>query len=478
MSAKAAAARDRRRRSAQVWLKRLGLLVAWGSLACALLSLWRVPAPPMSLHTLITLAAGAAGSAVFLLWLAFEPQAPPPEVAPLRAAGPGRTPDAVINIMAPAPAPAPAPALAPLPAPASPPPPVPALPPAPVSPPPAHASSPEELSALPPLYPGAATPGPFVLPAVSPLYSDEAIRPAGALAAAPVGASPFLDDPLFQLEDPGPGARVFQLAKDPLQLCQDSFAADPQRGIYAVTDGVSNSFMSAPWARIVAQAFVSQEKPFANQAEFTAWLDAAGESWRVWMHETWVPAVNRLREMQGQSPEDWSRKVEETGAQTTLVGCAISRSGAGSEAPVHVIAAAIGDSECLLFRPARNGWRLGSAFPLRHPDDFGVTPPTLLTRSDPSLVPVMYQWVRWEKLEARPGDRVVLASDAIARWLLTQALAEDPPPGAEPSAGAVEDWHRVLTMSDPVEFERLVRGEIRAGRMEEDDVVLAIITIQ
>lgn len=475
MSAHAAVAagRSRRRRRAQVWLKRLGLLIAWGSLACALLSLWRVPAPPMSLHTLITLAAGAAGSAVFLLWLAYEPEALPPAVVPLRPAGPGRTPDAVINITAPSPAPAPV----------SPPPPasasVPA--PAPLSPPaPDPAHMPAALPALPPLYPGAVSPAPFTPPVVSPLYSDDVSRPAGRPAATQEGASPFLDDPLFRLEDPGPHVRVFQLSKDPLQLCQDSFAADPSRSIYAVTDGVSNSFMSAPWARIVAQAFVSQEKPFANQAEFTAWLDAAGARWRAWMHETWVPAVNRLREMQGQPPEDWSRKVEETGAQTTLVGCAIARSGAGQgqEAPVHVIAAAIGDSECLLFQPARNGWRLRAAFPLRHPDEFGVTPPTLLTRSDPSLIPVMYQWVRWEKLEAQPGDRVVLASDAIARWLLTQALAEDPLPAAEDSAVAVEDWHRVLTMGDRAEFERLVRGEMRAGRMEEDDVMLAVITIE
>src|SRR5262249_32902927 len=147
-----------------------------------------------------------------------------------------------------------------------------------------------------------------VLPMVDPLYPQDAMRPADSPAppsspSSPSPASsPFLEDPLFRRDDPGPGVHVFQVARDPLQVCQDSFAADRPRGVYAVTDGVSNSFMPAPWARIVAQAFVSQQKPFANQAEFTAWLDGAVARWRAWMHETWVPAVNRLREQQGQPP--------------------------------------------------------------------------------------------------------------------------------------------------------------------------------
>lgn len=329
---------------------------------------------------------------------------------------------------------------------------------------------------------------PLVMP--RPLYAADELTPA---SAAGEYASPFLNDALFQLEDPGPGARLLRVGKDPTQLCQDSFACDAARRVYAVTDGVSRSFMPAAWARIVAHAAVAQSELFAGEAEFAAFLDAAADRWRAWMREVWQPRV---------APGDWSAAIDGQGAQTTLVCCSIgghpldapvtahrqpADAGAtrGETGPVRVDVTAIGDAECLLFRQGAERWELVAAFPLEHPADFGAAPATLSTRRDPARIAAMYRNLRRSSFDALPGDRLALATDAVACWLLAQAHKSSASfPTSVPSVPAVQNTHTssgedpiAPVLDDPAVLLRVAQVEIDAGRLEDDDLTLLVIAI-
>ena len=328
-----------------------------------------------------------------------------------------------------------------------------------------------------------------------PLYALDDLADVEAMDAV---RSPFLDDPLFRLEDPGPGAWLVRVGKDPTQLCQDSFACDPARRVYAVADGVSQSFMPAAWARIVARAAVAHPGPFGGETEFAAWLDAAADRWLDWMHEVWLPRA---------TSRDWSAEIDGQGAQTTLVCCSIGeRPRRGGAKSVRVDVTAIGDAECLLFRPRTAGWELLVAVPLEHPSDFGATPATLATRRDPTRAAAMYRSLRRGSFEALPGDRLALATDAVACWLLAQARTPpSPAPGvvarpASPAGGDLSPPPRPprasadsafsvtpssvggedligRALESPAAFELLAQAEIDAGRLEDDDLTLLVVAI-
>lgn len=348
---------------------------------------------------------------------------------------------------------------------------------------------------------GALAPRPYmpVAPA-APLYSQEALQQLSARTAEP---NPFLKDPLFALETPPKGVRRFILPKDPDRMCEDGFACDASRNIYAVTDGVSQSFVSAPWARIVARGFAQQPEAFNDEASFAAWLAERAAEWRGWMTNTWMATINEQRLKRGERPGDWTSDIEDKGAQATLLGCALRSN--GKQLVARVLA--IGDSQFLLFhREGRSAYRLSDAFPLSRPEDFSLNPATLLTRRDPRLATFAWGKRQGKNVPIQRGDVIVLATDSVAKWLMTQALREQSPVPArvtgdagdptaigaagDPSAqdgqlapavrpdAYVDDWDTMLTTRDQAEFERLVHREIHAGRMDEDDVTVVVIPFE
>ncbi|MGH2484994.1 MAG: hypothetical protein ACRDHE_03180 [Ktedonobacterales bacterium] len=177
---------------------------------------------------------------------------------------------------------------------------------------------------------GAPAPRPYmpVAPA-APLYSREALQQMPARSSEP---NPFINDPLFALEAPAKNVRRFILPKDPDRMCEDGFACDAAHGVYAVTDGVSQSFVSAPWARIIARGFAKQPEAFNDEASFTAWLETRATEWRDWMTNTWMATLNEQRQQRGERPGDWTGDIEDKGAQATLLGLALRRNGKQLEA--------------------------------------------------------------------------------------------------------------------------------------------------
>ena len=279
---------------------------------------------------------------------------------------------------------------------------------------------------------------------------------------------PIDEDPLYQLEESVPGTRCFILPKTGGLMfeCQDRYALNAKRGRYAVADGTAGSFVPTPWARILTKNFVERGGDFASEEEFKSWLVTCSQQWHMWMKQRWVPTMQALRARNGDKPGDWSNNIYQ-GAEATLIGCSIMPGNPMRKKLPAIQVFAIGDSEFFLFRPhPEYGWILVKCFPYTELHQFGSHPNTLMTLPQEDLL--YGAWAHFQKISinALAGDRIILASSTIARWLLRQVEQH------------TDLWVPFLNVSDPKDFEYGMRQELYAGRIEDDDLTVVSITVQ
>lgn len=264
----------------------------------------------------------------------------------------------------------------------------------------------------------------------------------------------FANDPLFQMDSPAKGVRCFALPKEGSSLfeCQDSYAFDVKRGRFAMTDGVSNSFLPRPWARILARDFVQAQGDFANEPMFTQWLTLAGNAWQQWVRSSWLSGSD--------NPHDWQKQITMIGAQSTLIGCAFHQS--KQRDALDVTAVAVGDADLFCFRKTDGQWKLLEAFPLGASEAFSAVPDTLSTLVYPELTTVAWKALRHHRFTARRGDQLVLATDSLAKWILSFPT---------------EAARHLLAIETTEQFEQLVQHERQARRLEDDDTSMLIVSV-
>lgn len=211
-----------------------------------------------------------------------------------------------------------------------------------------------------------------------------------------------------------------------LAECEDAIAGDVATGRFAVADGASESYASGEWARLLVDGYVSS-------GTSPNWLN---EPQARWQHEI------------GQRSSTWYAEEKfAAGAHAAFVGVQVSVE--GDEARWG--AEAIGDS-CLF---VMHGDRFESCFPMTQSRDFRRTP-LLLNSRDPAPV--------WDfgmgVLTA--GSRLLLASDALAHYLLASA---------EQHAFIGID----LLLLDEQSFPEWVEHARAMGLLRNDDVALGIV---
>lgn len=69
-------------------------------------------------------------------------------------------------------------------------------------------------------------------------------------------------------------------------------------------------------------------------------------------------------------------------------------------------------------------------------------------------------------MNANRGDVAVLATDTVAKWLLTQIQENN------------KRWVPLLNITDTNEFERHIRREFHRDQVEDDDLTMLIIPIE
>ena len=195
----------------------------------------------------------------------------------------------------------------------------------------------------------------------------------------------------------------------------------------AVTDGATESAFAGSWARTLATAYVNDADAMADQE---AWLSTCQSAWTAGMTSA-------------DEPLPWyaAAKAEE-GAHAAFLGSSLRADGAYT-------AHAVGDC-CLLH--LRDG-ALHRAWPIDDPDAFTYHPALLSSRPD-----VAVPDVQATAGQAKPGDQLWLATDAVAAYLLRADRAVD------------------LARTPPEEREAILRAAQADGELRNDDSTLLMLS--
>lgn len=165
---------------------------------------------------------------------------------------------------------------------------------------------------------------------------------------------------------------------------EDSAAENVDAGLFAVSDGASTSARSEVWSRLLAEAYVNGDDPLAD--------DTLAALRREWADRVHVPDLA------------WHAKEKLTrGSAATFLGLRVDVDGYQMTA--------VGDS-CLFHL---SDGELMSVAPLTEWTQFSRFPE--LVHTTPGL-PVPPEHVRSGSGPLGPGDVLLLATDAVAKYLL------------------------------------------------------------
>lgn len=241
--------------------------------------------------------------------------------------------------------------------------------------------------------------------------------------------------------------KVFWLQKDGNEPdeYEDAFSLAVEPGCFALADGASDSAFSRQWARILTDRFVqSMPNHYGSPASFvTDWLAGCQDSWHKaipWERLPWHGEAKAKR-----------------GAFATFLGLCFDRANPEAGSPCRWWAVAIGDT-CLF--QVRRG-RLVEAFPIASPDSFSNTPALLC--SNPQGNPCLQDNIQVLEGEYVSGDRLYLATDALAHWALSQLVARKRP------------WLKLSRQSDETGFHRWIVRLRRTRTIRNDDTTLICI---
>lgn len=203
----------------------------------------------------------------------------------------------------------------------------------------------------------------------------------------------------------------------------------------AVADGATQSFLAGRWARRLVDAAI--ETPMDR-------LEAHLETVRT----GWASELNVYRDerVAAGRPLAWYEEQKAGGGAAATLLVADVRSGS-------VELASRGDTVAMHLRDGE----LLDAVPMSDPDAFGNHPELVVTIAE---VPHL----RRTSWSTRPSDQLVVATDALAEWLLRQA------PGGG-IATALDG------LSRPDRFGPIIESEREHGRLHDDDVTLVVVEL-
>ena len=278
----------------------------------------------------------------------------------------------------------------------------------------------------------------------------------GAVAAVPVEEqhNARLDPALFDPDSveiktsSQSSGRVFSIrvAKhgNTIGECEDAVTIDPRRGVLAVSDGASSSFGAHLWSATLAKSFVKQPPKPLSIASFALWLDEARRTSRPDGSED--PGKER-----DAGNGWWSERGARNGAFATIVGAAIMNDGDARVATVMCL----GDSCAFVLTGAPGERTVRRSLPYEDASQFGSHPALLGSIGDRA-----HDEPSWTTIPAAPGDLLVLASDAVAEWLL-----------GDPKRFQLFDGHEPDAIAS-----RLI-GERTDGRLVNDDLGIALMEL-
>ena len=227
--------------------------------------------------------------------------------------------------------------------------------------------------------------------------------------------------------------------------CQDAIKVNEACSRYAVADGVTLSFFPKQWAELLVEHFCEMPNLSLNAENWKQWLAPIQEAWYKQVEER-VKARDQFyltNPFNAREP-----------AVSTFVGLEVEKTKQEWSAVV------IGDS--CLFHKNSSGFR---SYLIEQSEDFTDSPEAFASfpeanHYDPAFI----------RGELESGDMFILATDALAKWILEHEASEN----------LEEMLHELRQIENSEEFNQFVDQERdnEKIRLDNDDVALLLISVE
>lgn len=210
---------------------------------------------------------------------------------------------------------------------------------------------------------------------------------------------------------------------------------------FAISDGATESSFSKEWSDLLVSGY--KDKLFDKDYLSTT-IKKISETWNSIISGIELPW--------------YAQQKAETGAFATFLGLTINR-----EENIYK-AVAIGD--CNLFQ-IRNS-ELVYSFPILTFEQFGNTPQ--LISSNSKYRKNLEEMVEYTEYKIQPHDMILIATDAIAAWILKKKEAGEKP------------WQGLLTLLNyedyKTDFTNWLNNKRKEEEIKNDDVTLVLINFE
>lgn len=254
--------------------------------------------------------------------------------------------------------------------------------------------------------------------------------------------------------------RCFLTSKPGEELCdcEDSIYPLPTTEVlekhraYAVSDGTTTSFFSGLWSKIITEHFASKPDDLFD-LPWGEWLKPPQQKWQS--HMAKIAESNRT------SMFTRNGILERRPAAATLAALLLDPPLSNGTVPWKAVI--LGDS-CIFFL-RREG---PTSIQLTKADQFSnwVAAAESYEARQADLPTTTFSAPHGDEPPLQQGDVVLLATDALSRWLLLRAELGYPV------------WGTLLTLERTSDFERFI-ADARSGKtfpLEPDDVALIVLT--
>ena len=183
------------------------------------------------------------------------------------------------------------------------------------------------------------------------------------------------------------------------ETCEDAVGVNSAYGLFAVADGAGTTLFSGAWADFLVRHFLTIPLMVADPFEVEWWVRLAQGQFK--------------QDLPAQTDLAWNaqQKVQNQGSYSTL---ATLRFSAQNATRVRAELLAIGDS-CIFVN--RSSIEQPLSFPLQHAAEFEQAP--ICIPSKTGAFNRYFHQFQAMTLDLVPSDVVVLATDAVAKWIVS-----------------------------------------------------------
>ncbi len=227
--------------------------------------------------------------------------------------------------------------------------------------------------------------------------------------------------------------------------CQDACAQNDEKGCYAIADGATRSFFPKEWATLLVEHFCE-----------SADLSSAKTDWRDWIvpiQQKWYDQIEEKVNERNLFYLTNSFNAQES-AVSTFIGIEFSKDSDAWEAMI------VGDS--CLFHKSDSEFK---SYLIENSADFTSRPEVFGSfNKDNHFEP------KFIGGDTKPGDTFILATDALAKWILEHKEIEK-------LDAALDRLKAVKTKEQFYQFVHEARHD-DVTRLINDDVTLMIISVE